>query len=323
MIFWGPREKNKMTYINPKRNKPSNFYVVKPGDLIWEIAVNYGTTVENLRAINGLQSDFLFAGQKLLVPIMYQVVDGDTLGKIASTYNSTVQIIKTINKLPSDLIFVGQRLKIIPKRMAMQGQYILMTKEDFKNWLFIQTVIRKIKLIQQHHTWNPSYKDFNGTNHFELLKAMEDYHVNKMGWPNIAQNLTTFPDGKVAVCRPFNIAPDGTIGQEAKTEGKMIENLGNFDIGQYLMTEKQKETIVYSTALLCIKFGLIPSIESITYHHWWDMITGEKVLDKSEGHIVKSCPGTGFFGGNSTHNAKKNFYPLVSLKIQENLASLH
>lgn len=61
----------------------------------------------------------------------------------------------------------------------------------------------------------------------------------------------------------------------------MIENLGNFDSAHDVMTGKQKETIVYTTALLCIKFGLIPSIESITYHHWWDMLTGEKVLDKS------------------------------------------
>jgi LysM repeat protein len=312
-----------MKYINPKRNKPTNTHVVKAGESLCGIAVNHGTTVENLRATNGLQSDLLFVGQKLLVPIMYEVVYGDTLGKIASTFHTTVQIIITKNKLPSDFIYVGQRLKIIPKRMAMQGQYILMSKEEFKNWLFNQIVNRKIKLIQQHHTWDPSYKDFNGSNHFELLTRMESYHVSQVGWPNIAQNLTTFPDGTVAVCRPFNMAPDGTLGQEAKTAGIMIENLGNFDIGHDVMTEKQKETIVYSTALLCIKFGLIPSIESITYHHWWDMVTGEKVLDNSEGHIVKTCPGTGFFWGNSTQSAVKNFYPLVRRKIQEILDTLH
>lgn len=93
-----------MKYINPKRNKPSNTHVVKAGESLWGIAVNHGTTVENLRATNGLQSDLLFVGQKLLVPIMYEVVAGDQLWKIASRYNTTVQRIKTINKLPSDFI---------------------------------------------------------------------------------------------------------------------------------------------------------------------------------------------------------------------------
>jgi hypothetical protein len=150
-----------------------------------------------------------------------------------------------------------------------------------------------------------------------------------MGWANIAQNLTTFRDGKIAVCRPFNIAPEGTFGPdgspgaEALRVGISIENFGNFDIGDDVMTEEQKETIVYITALLCIKFGLTPSIDSITYHHWWDYVSGERVLDNSEGHHVKTCPGTGFFGGNSTHSARNHFYPLVSRKIQEILASIH
>lgn len=76
------------------------------------------------------------------------------------------------------------------------------------------------------------------------------------------------------------------------------------------------------TALLMLKFGLTPSIDTITYHHWWDINSGERVLDNSEGHAVKTCPGTGFFGGNSTASAKNNFYPLVSQKMQEILKSI-
>lgn len=207
------------------------------------------------------------------------------------------------------------------KRIETEGQYILMTREEFRDWLFNNEFTRKINLIQEHHTWSPDYSDFNGNNYFSLLKGMEYYHVHEMGWNNIAQNLTTFPDGKVAVCRPFNIAPQGTIGEKANVHGIAIENLGNFDIGHNKMTEQQKETIVYITALLCIKFDLIPSIDTITYHHWWDIVTGERVLDDSEGHTVKTCPGTGFFGGNSTTSARKYFYPLVSRKMEEILAT--
>lgn len=152
---------------------------------------------------------------------------------------------------------------------------------------------------------------------------MEKFHKRRMGWSNIAQNIITFPDGKIAVSRPFNIAPEGTIGPRANATGIANENLGNFDKGHDVMTAEQKETIVYITAALSIKFGLTPSIDSITYHHWWNWKTRERVLDKGPDYNVKTCPGTGFFGGNSTTIALHNFYPLVTRKMQEILATRH
>jgi hypothetical protein len=216
-------------------------------------------------------------------------------------------------------------LNVVPANAAgtVEGQYILMTREEFKDWLFQNTFNRNITLIQHHHTWLPSYKHFHGSNHFIMLKGMETFHVKKMGWKNIAQNITTFPDGKVAVCRPFDIAPEGTIGAKANITGIMIENIGDFDIGHDVMTVEQKETIVYITALLCLKFGLTPSVDSITYHHWWNLKTGDRILDSGPTYNVKTCPGTGFFGGNSTTSAKNNFYPLVSRKMQAIRASMH
>jgi len=304
-------------------NNPSNIYEVNSGDTLPGLANKFDTSVEELKVTNGLQSNILLAGQKLWVPMMYKVVAGDTLKEISLENNSSVDTIKTINGLSSEQIHVGQILKITPKKMTMQGQYILMTKEEFGDWLFHNRFTRKISLIQQHHTWLPSYKQFYGSNHFKMLMSMENYHVNKMGWKNIAQNITTFPDGKIAVSRPFDIAPEGSIGNEANSVGIAIENVGNFDIGHDVMSEEQKETIVYITALLCIKFGLTPSIDSITYHHWWHYRTKERVLDNSKEYEVKTCPGTGFFGGNSTISAKTYFYPLVSRKMQEISASMH
>lgn len=222
-------------------------------------------------------------------------------------------------------LILSMLLTIAPTHVAgkaTHGQHILMTKEEFKDWLFHNTFKRKITLIQQHHTWAPSYKHFNGSNHFTLLNGMENYHIKKMGWKNIAQNITTFPDGKIAISRPFDTAPEGSIGYKANSVGIAIENVGNFDIGHDIMTKAQKETIVYITALLCIKFGLTPSIDSITYHHWWHLTTGERVLDRGAKYDVKTCPGTGFFGGNSTNSAKKYFYPLVSRQINEILATM-
>lgn len=210
------------------------------------------------------------------------------------------------------------------------SKYVVMTRDEFKDWLMKLTFTRKVGKIQLHHTWKPSYGQFNGSNHTRMLKGMENYHVNRMGWSYISQHLTTFPDGKVAIGRPFNIPPEGTFGMNNKAVMKAIEadsiaieNIGNFDIGHDQMTKEQKETIITITALLCLKYGLTPSIDSITYHHWWDIKTGKRVLDNSKGHAVKTCPGTGFFGGNSTVDAKNNLYPLVTQKMNEISASMH
>jgi LysM repeat protein len=306
--------------INTKTTQATyqnNLYVVKSGDTLPRIAKKYSTSVKNLKLTNGLQSNLLIIGQKLEVPIIYKVGPGDTLSKISLKYNTSITTIKTANRLHNDMVNNGQKLKITPKRLNMQGQYILMTREEFRKWLLNNQFNRKISLIQQHHTWLPSYKTFNGSNHFQLLKGMENFHIKKKKWKNIAQNITTFPDGKIAISRPLNVAPEGSIGVRANSVGIAIENVGNFDLGNDVMTKEQKETIVYITALLSLKFGLTPSIDSITYHHWWDMKTGQRVLNNSAGHIVKSCPGTGFFGGNTTTSAKKYFYPLVTRKMQE------
>jgi LysM repeat protein len=301
--------------------KQSNIYTVKQGDSLPQIAIKFGTSVNDLKVTNGLQSNTLLVGQKLWVPTTYEVAPGDTLRGIASTFHSSVDQIKANNKLSTDQLYIGQVLKIPPKKLAMQGQHILMTREEFRDWLFNTRVNRKVTLVQQHHTWLPSYKQFNGSNHFRMLLGMENFHKRKMGWSNIAQNITTFPDGKIAVSRPFNIAPEGTIGPRANATGIAIENVGNFDKGHDVMTAQQKETIVYITAVLSIKFGLTPSIDTITYHHWWNLRTKERVLDKGPDYNVKTCPGTAFFGGNSTTDAINNFYPLVTRKMQEILAS--
>lgn len=310
-------------------NNPRNIYNVKSGDSLWKIANTYKTTVEDLKLINGLQSDIIFVGQRLRVPIMYEVVWGDTLWKLSQEFNSTVQLIKTANGLTSDIIYVGQKIRIPPKQLRIQGQYVLMTREEFKDWIFNHKFTRKVRTIQQHHTQYPSYQQFTGSNHFALLKGMEEYHVKVMGWRNISQQLTTFPDGTVAVCRPFDTPPEGSFGLLNKDamltveyDALAIENVGNFDLNNNQMTAEQRETIITVTALLMLKYGLTPSIDSITYHHWWDINTGEKVLDQGEGHTIRTCPGTGFFGGNSTTAAKNNFYPLVLRKMQEILASM-
>jgi hypothetical protein len=197
---------------------------------------------------------------------------------------------------------------------TQQGKFILFDLPAFSSWLEALEVNRVIQLIQNHHTFIPSYSDFNGSNHFDRLRSMEASHLQR-GFAEIAQNLTTFPDGTVAVCRAFDTAPAGIKG--ANAHGLCIENLGDFDIGKDSMTSAQKNLIPKLNALLCHKFNLTPNTDSIVYHHWFDLNTGQRTNGTG---TTKTCPGTGFFGGNTVSSAQENFIPLITQELA-NLAS--
>lgn len=114
----------------------NEFYIVKQGDTLWQIAQKNKTTVSKLKEINNLESDFLKIGQKLLLQnssnentpltetsspstqaisdqdIIYIVQSGDNLWKIANEYNTTVNNLMQINNLNSDRLYIGQQLLI-------------------------------------------------------------------------------------------------------------------------------------------------------------------------------------------------------------------
>ena len=198
--------------------------------------------------------------------------------------------------------------------MKQEGKFILFDLEEFASWLNTLEVLREIKLVQNHHTFVPSYHDFNGTNHFDRLRSMEAAHLER-GFNEIAQNLTTFPDGTVAACRAFDKAPAGIKG--ANTNGLCIENLGDFDLDRDSMSAAQRDCIVRVNALLCQKFTLTPTTDTIVYHHWYDLTTGKRTNGAGN---TKTCPGTNFFGGNSVSSAETTFIPLIA-EILANLSA--
>ncbi|MED3563145.1 LysM peptidoglycan-binding domain-containing protein [Bacillus xiapuensis] len=118
-------------------------YTVQSGDTLGKIAKEFGPSVADLKALNGLKSDLIYVGQNLKVtgkpaeaakptatqppknPVQpakpqtpqtnatgYIVKSGDTLGGIASKAGMTVAELKALNNMTSDRIYVGQKLKI-------------------------------------------------------------------------------------------------------------------------------------------------------------------------------------------------------------------
>jgi len=105
-------------------------HVVRPGETLSHLAVRFGTTVAELRALNGgLHPRRLRAGQRIHVipgdrtapavaarargPRYHRVRSGDTLWALARRYDVTVRELRVWNGLGrSDRILPGQRLRV-------------------------------------------------------------------------------------------------------------------------------------------------------------------------------------------------------------------
>ena len=110
----------------------SDYYTVKKGDTLWDIANKYGTTVGKLKSLNNLKSNVLQVGQTLkvssseteIIPddyLVYKVKNGDNLSKIAKEYDTTVSTIMKINNLNTDKLTINQQL-LLPKTKKTDGE---------------------------------------------------------------------------------------------------------------------------------------------------------------------------------------------------------
>ena len=189
-----------------------------------------------------------------------------------------------------------------------------MSVNEFKGWLQKQGNYNYTG-IQIHHTASPSYKHFykaNGAHEDELTRQnnMKSYHVNTNGWDDIAQHFTIFPNGKIVTGR--SLANTTAIGIRGWNYNKIcIEIYGNFDHGQDIMTNEQKQAVIAVYGELCKKFNITPSISTIRCHAWFTS-GGSYLGTYVPGRSAKTCPGTNFMGfGNSKEAIEKNFIPLV------------
>ena len=95
------------------------FYTVKSGDTLFEIAKMYQVPVEVITRTNRLTDpNSIFVGQVLRIPqssrpLWYMVRYGDTLYTIAKRSFTTVDNIVALNSLANpDVIYPGDRIRI-------------------------------------------------------------------------------------------------------------------------------------------------------------------------------------------------------------------
>ncbi|MEP7382806.1 MAG: SH3 domain-containing protein [Gemmatimonadota bacterium] len=190
--------------------------------------------------------------------------------------------------------------------MEKSQGFTLMTLDEFERWIAREPVARTILTLQQHHTLSPSYRSFDGGNHFALQAGMKRYHVVNNGWADIGQHFTSFPDGRIMTGRSPEQSPACILGQNANA--LCVEHVGNFDAGRDEMSSQQRTTILRFTAAICRRFAIPLNTDRVVYHHWFNLSTGARTDGSGQ---TKSCPGTAFFGGNTVANAQGSFLPLV------------
>ncbi len=123
--------KGKLQANNTASSENNKIHVVEAGETLFKVSKDYGVSVEEIKKWNGLQSDNLDLGQKLIVGkvavtnpttnnaaitsepgIYHVVVAGEGLYSIARKYGVSVDEIKKLNNLEGDNIGLGQKLLV-------------------------------------------------------------------------------------------------------------------------------------------------------------------------------------------------------------------
>jgi peptidoglycan lytic transglycosylase D len=114
---------------SPKTSANVNYYRVKKGDTIGEIAELYKVSTSNIRRWNSLRGNVIYAGKTLKIysnadindlpesvdsnsEYVHSVERGETLYGIAQKYHTSVEKLKEINNIRGNRIDAGQKIKI-------------------------------------------------------------------------------------------------------------------------------------------------------------------------------------------------------------------
>ena len=126
------------TATTPEITPPGNYtvYTVKRGDTLFNIAKEYGVSVNDIINFNQLTSTGLTIGQQLLIPnatnnnnnsqspnnntINYTIKPGDSLWKISRQCNTTIDEIVSLNNLQTTVIQPGTTL-LLPATCTIEN----------------------------------------------------------------------------------------------------------------------------------------------------------------------------------------------------------
>lgn len=129
---------SKKEKVSTAKKDTNKVHTVVQGDYLAALAKKYGVNIEQIQKENGLKSDVIIVGQKLVIPseanyvakkqtvknsnakmsfATYTVSPGETLWGIANQFDTSIDTIKAYNNLSSDAVLIGQKLRIKQKNL--------------------------------------------------------------------------------------------------------------------------------------------------------------------------------------------------------------
>jgi membrane-bound lytic murein transglycosylase D len=162
---------------------------VRRGETLYNIAMKYGMTVNQIKSANGLRSSSIYPGQRLKVKsaansnitsnlstssssnfVIHTVKSGETLGHIAENYGVLAREIRSWNGMRGSLIHPGDKLKIASNNVSTN----IATNSDFD----VHVVKRgeTVGLIAARYGVNESQiRAWNGKSNNKILSGEKLY----------------------------------------------------------------------------------------------------------------------------------------------------
>ena len=159
-------------------NTNTQDYIVQRGDTLSEIALKFGTTVQELVEINKIANpNLIFPGQVLKIitnstingqetratgSIIYTVQRGDTLSQIAQNYGVSVAHIVEINDIQNpNLMFPGEKLRITESNSQtlnpiLQNNYYTVQRGDTLSKIALKFNVTVSYLVNLNGIRNPN-----------------------------------------------------------------------------------------------------------------------------------------------------------------------
>ena len=202
----------------------TNTYTVQKGDTLYQIALKFNTTVDEIKRLNNLTSNTLQIGQVLIISEtganqinnnVYIVQKGDTLYSIAQKYNTTVDEIKRLNNLTSNALQIGQELMI--SKSNASNNYITYT---------VQKGDSLYSIAQKYNTTVDELKRLNNltSNTLQIGQELKISSINNSDY--IIYEVKS-GDSLYSISKNYNTTVD-----EIKTLNNLTNNL--LQIGQEL-----------------------------------------------------------------------------------------